>query len=137
MSDPTSPDPAGGSPTPDSGASGASRTPLDALAERLSFPPGLGARASHGVLLLALSVGASVPIPPGAYITETPEAGPDDIGKPCRASSPSGFKGRRDYEIIDGSMTDQRRKEASASVLTVFDYDPLVQSGVTRAVQLA
>ncbi|MBI3184924.1 MAG: HDIG domain-containing protein [Myxococcales bacterium] len=132
MADPSSPEPAG---PPPSGGAGGESTPLDVLADRLRLPAGWGNRAAHGVLLLAVSVLAAFLVSPGLYSQQIPEIGPEDVGKPFRAASPSGFKARRDYEVVDKATTEQRRGEARAAVRPVFDHDPSVQRGIVKALQ--
>ncbi|MHB8874179.1 MAG: HD family phosphohydrolase [Myxococcaceae bacterium] len=133
MADPTPTGPEATPPEP--GAPHPGGTPLDALANRLALPAGWAGRVVHGVLLVAVSVGAAFLVSPGLTSQQIPELGPDDLGKPFRASSPSGFKAGRDYEILHEAMTEQRRDEARAAVRPVFDYDPSVQSGITKAMQ--
>jgi putative nucleotidyltransferase with HDIG domain len=133
MADPSSKGPEGLPPEP--GGAGEKGTPLDAIADRLVLPEGWAGRVVHLLLLLAVSVSAAFLISPGLYSQQIPELGPDDVGKPFRSSSPSGFKAGRDYEVVHQAATEQRKDEARAAVRPVFDYDPSVQSGITKALQ--
>ncbi len=133
MADPTSRGPE--ATPPDAGGQGSDSAPLDALAARLALPDGWSGRVVHLVLLLAVSVSAAFLISPGLYSQQIPELVPDDLGKPFRSSSPSGFKAGRDYEVIHEAMTEQRREEARSAVRPVFDYDPSVQPAIAKSLQ--
>ena len=88
-------------------------------------------------LLAAVSMTAAFLVSPGLYSQKIPEIGPADLGKPFRAPSASGLKAGRDYEVLDEARTHAYREEARRKVLPVFDYDPSVQAGVTRALREA
>ncbi|MFZ5471099.1 MAG: HD family phosphohydrolase [Myxococcota bacterium] len=129
------------SPAPESAGSSGSpgdvRSPLDALVERWKLPPGATGKLTQAVLLLGASVGAAFLVSPGLYSQQLPQLTAEDVGRPFRWTSPSGFKAGRDYEIVDKAATEQRREEARAAVRPVFDYDPSVQSNITQTVQHA
>lgn len=126
MAEPPSPE------SPGPAGNGSARTPLDVLVERLQLPAGWVSRVSHLLLLLTVSVAAAFLVSPGLYSQQIPSLTQEDLGKPFRSSSPSGFKARRDYEVLDQATTEQRRQEAWASVRTVYDYDPSVQRAITK-----
>lgn len=132
MAESSGSDKSGAAPPP-----GEPRAPIELLAERLALPPGWVGRASHLLLLLAVSVLCAFLLSPGFYSQQIPELRDEDVGKPFRANSASGFKAGRDYEIVDQTTTEQRRAEAAAAVRPVFDYDPSVKSSVTKSVQAA
>src|SRR5262249_38767019 len=79
---------------------------------------------THLILLIVISTASAFLISPSLYSQQLPELGPDDLGKPFRTSLASGFKAARDYEIVDRSLTEQRRQEARAAVRPVYDYNP-------------
>lgn len=89
------------------------------------------------ILLLGVSVGAAFLASPGLYSQKIPQLGRDDLGKPFRASSPSGFKAGRDYEVLDEARTVARREEARSKVRPVFDYDASGQPTMIRSIQEA
>ncbi|HEX4621490.1 MAG TPA: phosphodiesterase, partial [Myxococcaceae bacterium] len=130
MADPSS------SPGPES----QERSPLDALASRLPelpVPPGWSTRIVNLVLLLAVSGLAGVALSPGLYSQQIPVIKTEDVGKPFRASSASGFKAGRDYEIPDKAITDQRREEARSSVRPVYDFNPAVVNDIKKSLHEA
>jgi cyclic-di-AMP phosphodiesterase PgpH len=103
---------------------------------RLPVVKDLSSRLTHLLLLLGVSVAAAFLISPGLYSQQIPQLGPEHVGKPFK-SSPSGFKAGRDYDIRDDAKTASRREDARNNVLPVFDYDPSVQSGLTKSLQEA
>ncbi len=129
MGDSSSPGPEG-APPGDTG-----QTPLDELAARLKLPEGWPAKVSHLAILAGISVAVAFLVSPGLYSQQIPELSPEDVGKPFRSTSPSGFKAGRDYEIVDKATTELRRQEAKSSVRPVFDYDPTVETGIAKSVQ--
>ncbi len=110
------------------------RTPLDALLERLQFPAGVTARLGNLVMLAVISIAAAFVLSPGLLGQNVPELTAEDVGKPYRASSASGFKADRDYEIENQSMTGQRQKEARAAIRPVYDLNPAVRTQLDQAV---
>src|SRR5215467_7006794 len=82
-----------------------------------------GAAVHAALLLLVSSVGAFV-ISPTLYTQQIPEFGRDDIGKPFHSTSPTGFKAGRDYQLVNQTLTEQRRQEARSAVRPVYDYNP-------------
>ena len=89
-------------------------------------------RIALGLVLVGVSVAAAFLLTPGLSVQRVPELTQDDVGKPFRASSLSGFKATRDFEVPDLEHTQQRREEARARVRPVFDYDSTVASRVRR-----
>jgi putative nucleotidyltransferase with HDIG domain len=87
------------------------------------------------ILLLGVSVASAFLASPGLYSQKIPELRREDVGKPFRASSQSGFKAGRDYELLDEAKTLVRREEARSKVRPVFDYDTSVQPTITRTIQ--
>src|SRR6476469_6595011 len=69
---------------------------------------------THLAVLLGVAIAASYAISPGLYSQQLPQLKVEDVGKPSRSSSPSGFKASRDYQISDETLTAQRRQEARA-----------------------
>jgi putative nucleotidyltransferase with HDIG domain len=65
-----------------------------------------------------------VVISPGLFGQQLPQLKREDVGRPFAASSPSGFKAARDYDIPNPALTEQLRQEARASVRAVFDFNP-------------
>jgi hypothetical protein len=113
-------------------------SPLDALIRRLGLGGGgWGRRLTLLVLLLVVSVAAGFVISPGLYSQQIPALTEDHLGKPFRANSPAGFKAARDYEILHGAMTEQRRQEARSAVRPVYDLNPEVVDQVRAAVKVA
>ncbi|QSQ24954.1 HDIG domain-containing protein [Pyxidicoccus parkwayensis] len=113
-------------------------SPLDALADRLGLGNGVwGRRAVQVVLLLAVAVGAGFVISPGLYSQQIPALTEEHLGKPFRASSPAGFKAARDYEIVHGAMTQQRRQDARGAVRPVYDLNPAVVGSLRTSVKAA
>jgi putative nucleotidyltransferase with HDIG domain len=92
---------------------------------------------AHLGVLLAVAVAASYAISPGLYSQQIPQLRPDDIGKPFRSPSPSGFKASRDYDIVNDLMTEQRRQEARAAVRPVYDYNPGALGDLQKSVHQA
>ena len=93
---------------------------------RLTPRSGWSSWSTHLALLLAISVAAGLAISPGLYGQQVPQLKVHDIGKPFAASSPSGFKAGRDYEIPNQGLTEQRRQEARVAVRPVYDFNPAV-----------
>ena len=112
-------------------------SPLDALARRFRVPLGSGRLATQLLLLALVATAAGFFISPGLYTQQIPALGPESLGRPFRASSPSGFKAGHDYDIVHAGMTAQRRAEARAAVRPVYDYSPSVADDVRGAVQAA
>ncbi len=108
-------------------------SPLDALARRFRLGPRSGRRLTSLLLLTVVSVAAGFVISPGLFSQQIPALTEEHLGKPFRASSPTGFKAGRDYEIIHQAMTEQRRQEARGAVRPVYDLSPGVASEI-RAV---
>jgi putative nucleotidyltransferase with HDIG domain len=116
------------------------RSPLDALASRLPelpVPQRWASRLVNGVLLLVVSGLSGLLLSPGLSSQQIPVIRAEDVGKPFRASSASGFKAGRDYEIPDKAHTEQHRQEARAGVLPVYDYNPAVVNDVRKALHEA
>ncbi len=90
-----------------------------------------------GGVLFGVSVAASFLLSPGLSGQQIPDLTRDDLGKPFRAPSVSGFKASRDFEVADDAHTLERREEAQARVRPVFDSDPAVESRVRRGVREA
>jgi hypothetical protein len=88
-------------------------------------------------ILVGVSLAATLLLSPGLSSRQVPELGEEDLGRPFRASSVAGFKAGRDFEVLDEVRTGQRRAEARARVLPVFDFEPSVEPAVRRAVQEA
>jgi cyclic-di-AMP phosphodiesterase PgpH len=112
-------------------------SPLDALARRFRVPLGSGRLATQLLLLALVATAAGFFISPGLYTQQIPALGPESLGRPFRASSPSGFKAGHDYDIVHAGMTAQRRAEARAAVRPVYDYSPSVADDVRGAVRAA
>src|SRR5579871_5456441 len=111
--------------------------PLDALARRLPelpVPPSWAGRLGNAVLLVVVSGLAGLALSPGLSSQQIPVLKPEDVGKPFRASSPSGFKAGRDYEIPDRATTDQRREESRAAVRPVYDFNPAAVNEIKKSV---
>ena len=89
---------------------------------------------THVILLIVISTGSAFLISPSLYSQQLPELGPDDLGKPFRTNLASGFKAARDYEIVDRSLTEQRRQEARAAVRPVYDYNPALVGELKLAI---
>lgn len=89
------------------------------------------------LVLAAVSLLAASLLTPGLSVQRVPELTQEDVGKPFRASSLSGFKASRDFEVPDVARTQQRREEARARVRPVFDYDSTIESKVKRGVREA
>lgn len=121
-------------PSP-TGSAPPGRTPFDVLSDRLKLPPGWSGRITHLALLLAVAVGASLLISPGLTSQQIPTLRTEDLGKPFRAQSASGFKANRDYEIVHSARTEQLRQDARAAVRPVYDFNPSVSSEVRQAVK--
>ncbi len=141
MPDPTQTDPSGEynslenptgqnplPPPPDSSAWKAFWSRLAVTSEWMRGGP-------YVILLLGVSVGAAFLASPGLYSQKIPELRREDVGKPFRASSQSGFKAGREYEVLDEAKTLARREDARSKVRPVFDYDTSVQPNITRALQ--
>lgn len=111
---------------PDPAPSRSLRQVLDSLARRLPVSAVWRTRLTHLFVLLGVAVVASYAISPGLYGQSIPQLKPADIGKPFESSSSAGFKASRDYDIVNASMTEQRRQEARANVRAVYDYSPTV-----------
>ena len=94
-------------------------------------------RLTHLFVLLGVAVVASYAISPGLYGQSIPQLKASDIGKPFESSSTAGFKASRDYEIINASMTEQRRQDARANVRPVYDYTPNVVPDLQKNVHEA
>jgi cyclic-di-AMP phosphodiesterase PgpH len=116
-------------------ASAPNPAPLEAFGEHLRRMTGLSARLTHLLLLLAVSLGAAFIISPGLYSQQVPSLGLEDVGKPFRASSPSGFKASRDFDIVHAETTEARRLEARTAVKPVFDFDPSIQTQVRKSLE--
>ncbi len=86
----------------------------------------------HAALLLVVSAAGAFVISPSLYSQQIPDFGRDEIGKPFRSPSPSGFKAGRDYHVVNQLLTEQRRQEARNAVRPVYDYNPAV-AGELRA----
>ncbi|MFT3709679.1 MAG: HDIG domain-containing protein [Archangium sp.] len=86
-------------------------------------------------VLIGVSVAAAFLVTPGLSGQRIPELTEEDLGKPFRASSVTGFKASRDFEVPDEGKTQQRRDDARARVRPVFDYDSLVESKVKRGLR--
>ncbi len=112
-------------------------SPLDALAAKLRVAPHWIGPLSHAAVLLAVSVTASFVISPGLYSQQLPSLTSEDVGKPFRSSSPSGFKAGRDYEIQDPAETHELRQASRNNVLPVFDYNPAVVGEIKHAIEEA
>lgn len=102
------------------------------LEQRLSSWP---RSATLAVILVGASVASALLLSPGLTSQQLPSLTEEDIGRPFRGSSLSGFKASRDFEVLDEVKTLQRRDEARAHVRPVFDYDPTVESSVKRGVR--
>ena len=105
---------------------------MKALQAQLRLPPDWRTRWPNAALLAAFSIVSGFLISPGLSGQQIPELKADEVGRPFR-SAPNGFKATRDYEIVHGTVTETRRQEARAAVLTVYDYNPQV----TREIRLA
>ncbi len=90
-----------------------------------------------GLVLVGVSVASAWLLSPGLSGQQIPELTRDDLGKPFRAPSVSGFKASRDFEVADDAHTQERRLEAQGRVRPVFDSDPAVESRVRRGVREA
>jgi putative nucleotidyltransferase with HDIG domain len=112
------------------------KTPFDILVERLTLPAWSG-RLAHVLVLVVASLGASLLLSSGLSAQQIPALTREDIGRPFRASSPSGFKAGRDYAIPNRDITEQRRAEARAAVRPVFDLNPYVLGDSRRALREA
>src|SRR5262249_3114149 len=112
-------DPAAKEPQPE-------RSRLEALAKRFALSQHWMGRLAQAALLVSVSIAAAFVISPSLYGPQIPDLGRDDLGRPFRSNSPSGFKANRDYEIVHHGMTEQRRQEARAAVRAVYDYSPAV-----------
>ncbi len=108
---------------------------LDALAQRIAGS--WANRIVYGTLLVAVSIGSAILVSPGLYSQKIPELRNEDVGKPFRAASLSGFKASHDYEVVDEAKTVAAREQARNNVRPVFDYDPSVQSMVARELNAA
>src|SRR5258708_7714126 len=97
---------------------------LGGWSERFSSSARWWGSVTHLILLIVISTASAFVISPSLYSQQLPELGPDDLGKPFRTTLASGFKAARDYEIVDRTLTEQRRQEARASVRPVYDYNP-------------
>lgn len=111
------------------------RTPFDLLAERLALPRRWQGRVTYGLLLVSVSVVTALLISPGLKGQQVPMLGLDDVGRPFRASSASGFKASRDYEITHAARTEEERRLARAAVRPVYDFNASVASDVLQAVR--
>lgn len=123
MADPASKDPQ------------AEPTRLEAWAAQFALPHKWMGRLAQAALLAVVSIAAAFVISPSLYGPQIPELGPDDLGKPFRSNTPSGFKANRDYEIVHHGMTEQRRQEARAAVRPVYDYSPAVLGELKQSVR--
>src|SRR4051794_17081856 len=74
----------------------------------------------HLAVLLGVAIAASYAISPGLYSQQLPQLRAEDVGKPFKSPSPSGFKASRDYQIADETLTALRRQEARAAVRPVY-----------------
>jgi len=109
-------------------------SPLDALSRRFRLGPHWGRRLASALLLLGVSVAAGFVISPGLYSQQIPALAEENLGKPFRTSSPTGFKAGRDYDILHESMTEKRRQDARAAVRPVFDLSPGVVAELRTAI---
>src|SRR5215211_2888440 len=125
-----------GDPSPATSATEA-RTPFEVLAERLALPPRWRGRMGYVALLTAFSIAASLLITPGLKSQQVPLLGPEDVGRPFRASSASGFKASHDYEIIHAARTKEDRRAARAAVRPVYDFNASVAGDVLKATRAA
>src|SRR4051794_28738075 len=119
MADPASPTPSKDAPA----------TPLG-----FTLPPQWSGRLANFVLLAVVAVACTFILSPGLYSQQIPELGPQDVGKPFRSPSPYGFKAGRDYDLPDSTTTEQRRQDARAQVVPVYDYNPAVVSEIRTSV---
>ncbi|MFL5319693.1 MAG: HD family phosphohydrolase [Myxococcaceae bacterium] len=110
--------------------------PKDASPEQLGFklPPQWSGRVANFALLAVIAVACTFILSPGLYSQQIPELGPQDVGKPFRSTSPYGFKAGRDYDLPDSTTTEQRRQEARAQIVPVYDYNPAVVSEIRASV---
>lgn len=90
--------------------------------------------AGYTLLVAALSVASASLLTPGLSARQVPTLTDEDLARPFRASSLSGFKAIRDFEVTDDSRTEARRRAAREQVRPVFDYEPAVESKVKQAV---
>jgi cyclic-di-AMP phosphodiesterase PgpH len=123
-------------PSP-TGSPSHARTPFEVLAERLAIPQRWRGRVVYVVLLIAFSLGASFLITPSLKSQQVPLLGADDVGRPFHASSASGFKASRDYEIIHAARTEEDRRTARAAVRPVYDFNASVATDVLKATRAA
>jgi putative nucleotidyltransferase with HDIG domain len=111
------------------------RTPFDLLVERLALPAPWRGRATYAVILVAFSIAASLLITPALKSQQVPPLGLDDVGRPYRASSASGFKASRDYAVVHSARTEEERRMARAAVRPVYDFNASVAGDVLQAVR--
>jgi putative nucleotidyltransferase with HDIG domain len=90
----------------------------------------------HGSLLAVVSVAAAFIIAP-SFHGQIPEIGREDLGKPFRTNSRSGFKASRDYEIVDRTLTERNRQEARAAVRPVYDFNRAVPGELRQSIREA
>ncbi|MBM4776581.1 MAG: HDIG domain-containing protein [Archangiaceae bacterium] len=93
---------------------------------------GVSRTLALGGVLVLVSLSSGFFLSSGLSTQQVPELGPEDLGKPFRASSPAGFKASRDFEVADDQRTAQRRAEARDRVRPVFDYDPTIETKAKR-----
>ncbi len=120
--------------TPANEDSADGRSRWEALVSHLSMPHKWTSALIHAALLVAVSAAAAFVISPSLHAQQIPDLGREDLGKPFRAASPSGFKAGRDYEIVNQPLTEQRRQEARNAVRPVYDYNPSVLGDLKQAV---
>jgi len=106
-------------------------SPLGPVARRFS-----GAAVHAGLLLLVSTVGAFV-ISPTLYTQQIPEFSREDVGKPFHSTLPTGFKAGRDYQLVNQTLTEQRRQEARSAVRPVYDYNPALVGDLRASIHEA
>ncbi|HZA50703.1 MAG TPA: HDIG domain-containing protein [Myxococcaceae bacterium] len=120
---------------PPTGSPPRDRTPFDVLVDRLALPPEWRGRVAYAALLVAFSIAASLLITPGLKSQQVPLLDLDDVGRPFEATSASGFKSNRDYEIVHAARTEEERRLARLAVRPVYDFNASVASDVLQAVR--
>lgn len=88
-----------------------------------------------GAILAVVAIASAFLLSPGLSVQQIPELSNEDLGRPFRASSVTGFKATRDFEVADDAHTQERREEARSRVRPVFDYDSSVESAVKRGLR--
>jgi putative nucleotidyltransferase with HDIG domain len=106
--------------------------PFATALARWELPPDWARRLVSLGVLLAVSAGVALLAGPSLKGQQIPQLGEADLRRPFEASSPSGFKAGRDYEVADHEATLRRRQEAREAVRPVYDFNPAVEEGVRK-----